>query len=127
MFHTRLCERNCSHNHAHVKVCAIHHMAHTYNEFLCALEHSFICVAVSSSPLRPWSAAQIEQLGDSSKQDVDIAAFFGRYDDALEMYEECGRLDLALQLFMRLGQVERAEAILKVRGAMGGFQWENSA
>lgn len=58
---------------------------------------------------------QIEQLNDSSKQDADIAAFFGQYDEALAIYEECGRLDLALQLFMRLGQVDRVEAILKVR------------
>lgn len=57
---------------------------------------------------------QIEQLNDNFKQDAEIAAFFGQYDEAQAIYEESGRIDLALQLFMRLGQMERVESIWKV-------------
>jgi hypothetical protein len=67
------------------------------------------------SDLLTTSALQVEQLQDSSKQEAEIAAFFGKYDDAVAIHTKNGRLDLALQLLMRLGQVERAEAIIKVQ------------
>lgn len=72
------------------------------------------CTLSATVTCNPSGHLQIERLNDSSKQDADIAAFFGQYDEAQAICEESGRLDLALQLFMRLGQVDRVEGILKV-------------
>lgn len=58
---------------------------------------------------------QVEKLNDSQKQEAEISAFFGDYDKALELYKHMGRVDLAIQLFMRLGHWERVELLVKVR------------
>lgn len=61
------------------------------------------------------ACAQIERLGDAKKQGAEIDAFFGKYDEACDAYKAMGRLDLAVQLFMRLGHWERVENLVKAR------------
>jgi hypothetical protein len=57
---------------------------------------------------------QIECLNDTPKQEAEIHAFFGKYDAALDVYRTMGRLDLAVQMFMRLGHWEQVEKLVKV-------------
>lgn len=56
----------------------------------------------------------MERLHDASKQDAEIAAYFGDHDKVSKFYEETGRTDLALQLFQRLGLWARVETLIKV-------------
>jgi hypothetical protein len=56
----------------------------------------------------------VERLQDASKQDAEIAAYFRDHDKVSCFYQESGRIDLCLQLFMRLGLWARVEALVKV-------------
>lgn len=57
----------------------------------------------------------MERLHDQRTQDAEIAAYFGDHGKSTTCYQEHGRLDLALQLFMRLGLWSWVEALLKVQ------------
>jgi WD repeat-containing protein 35 len=63
----------------------------------------------------------VEKLDDPQKQEAEISAFFGDYDKSLELYKHMGRVDLAIQLFMRLGHWDRVESLVKVRLAHFSF------
>lgn len=60
-------------------------------------------------------SVQVEKLQDKAAQEAEVLAFFGDFDSAADRHKRAGRADLAVQLFMRLGQWERAESLIKVR------------
>jgi hypothetical protein len=56
----------------------------------------------------------VERLDDPQKREAEVLAFFGEYDAAEEVYKKMGRLDLAVQLFTRLGHWQKVELLVKV-------------
>lgn len=46
---------------------------------------------------------KLENIDDKHKQKAEIAAYFGKYDEAEEIFKEIDRKDLALELRMKLG------------------------
>jgi hypothetical protein len=69
---------------------------------------------------------QIERLDNPRTREAEVLAFFGEYDAAEAVYTSMGRLDLAVQLFTRLGHWQKVETLVKVLPTASNPLW-NSA
>mmetsp|Transcript_38234 Transcript_38234/g.108060 ORF Transcript_38234/g.108060 Transcript_38234/m.108060 type:complete len:1242 (+) Transcript_38234:70-3795(+) len=54
----------------------------------------------------------LQKLGDDKKQKAEIAAFFKRFDDAESIYRDIDRLDLAIEMRIRLGDWFKVEKLV---------------
>uniref|UniRef100_A0A061SDB5 Wd repeat-containing protein 35 isoform x2 n=1 Tax=Tetraselmis sp. GSL018 TaxID=582737 RepID=A0A061SDB5_9CHLO len=54
----------------------------------------------------------LQRLGDERKQKAEIAAFFKRFDEAEAIYQEIDRLDLAIEMRIRLGDWFKVEKLV---------------
>ena len=54
----------------------------------------------------------LQKLGDEKKQKAEIAAFFKRFDEAEAVYREIDRLDLAIDMRIRLGDWFKVEKLV---------------
>lgn len=55
----------------------------------------------------------LQKLGDEKKQKAEIAAFLKRFDEAEGIYTEMDRLDLAIEMRIRLGDWFKVEKLVK--------------
>ena len=56
----------------------------------------------------------MQQLDDPRKQRAEISAYFHQFQDAEAIYLEMGRVDLAVNLYMRLGDWDRVQVLIEV-------------
>jgi len=59
---------------------------------------------------------KVQGLGDKMKQRAEIAAYFGRYDEAEGIYRDMDRNDLAIDLRMRLGDWFKVVSLIQKGG-----------